>query len=149
MKNLISFFSLVLLCLISVSCDEADKREGVSKSKTFKYHCDLEMYDRFKSFDHTIYIGNYIIKSKEDTLSLLAASMKYVDTASYSTPIQSLTFVNNIENFPKALDDQNADELRKKYIFTVHFDKDSLIKKKYFIDSYSTWSKGKPISLAK
>lgn len=149
MKNILSNLLPMLLSLLVISCSEPDNRLGVSNSNTTIYHCDEEAHHKITSYFHTIYIGNYIIRSKEDSLYLLKLSMKYVDTVRHSTPVGGITFVNSIDNFPKALDDQHADELRHKYIFTVSFNKDSLIRKKYFIDSYETWSDGKVISLPK
>jgi hypothetical protein len=139
--------SVICLFIMQIGCSKLDNREGVSNSKIIIHHCDIETSHKIKSFYHTLYIGNYIVKNKKDSLYLLNVSMRYVDSVHYSIPVKGIVFVNNIDNFPKALDDQHSDELREKYIFSVDFNEDSLIRKKYYISSYETWKDGRPILL--
>lgn len=134
----------VLLSFFLYSCEPNDTREGVHKSKIWVNYFDLEIGFN-KRYIHYVYLGNYIIKSKEDSLFLIDNSKLYVDTIKTNTPVCAIVFVNNIKSFPKALDDQDTGEIRKNTIFEINFNKDSLINKKYIISDYSLWKKGKPV----
>ena len=129
-------FRLVLLLFFFPieSCNH--QKESVSKSKTYKFHTAIPLGTRVNGYAHYIYIGNYDLKVKKDTLFLLDKAKMYVDTVKYETPVTSIAYVNSIENFPRAIDDQDANEIRKHTIFYISFNEDSLLKRKYFINGF-------------
>ncbi|NBA78562.1 hypothetical protein GOQ04_23605 [Emticicia sp. ODNR4P] len=124
---------LVLLCSYE-SCNH--QKEGVSNSTTYKFHTEIPLGTHVNGYAHYIYIGNYDVKTKRDTLFLLDKAMMYVDTVTYAKPVTSIAYVNSIDNFPKSMDDQDANEIRKHTIFYISFNEDSLLKRKYFINGF-------------
>ncbi|WP_026998136.1 hypothetical protein [Flectobacillus major] len=145
MKLQLVKFSFFILCILLIQNCKEDNREGVSKSRTFIFHYDIETEHLIKSYMHYIYIGNYTVKTKADTLFLLNKAMEYVDSVRYATPVTGIVFVNSIDDFPTSIDDQDADKIREKTIFSVFFSEDSLLKSKYHIDEFHTWKNGKMI----
>ena len=124
---------LVLLCSFE-SCNH--QKEGVSNSTTYKFHTEIPLGTHVNGYAHYIYIGNYDVKTKRDTLFLLDRAMMYVDTVRYATPVTSIAYVNSIDNFPKSMDDQDANEIRKHTIFYISFNEDSLLKRRYVISGF-------------
>ncbi|MDI9867502.1 hypothetical protein QM480_24370 [Flectobacillus sp. DC10W] len=132
-KN-IRLLLLFLFIFSNESCNH--QKEGVSNSKTYKFHTEIPLGTQVSGYAHYIYIGDYDVKTKKDTLHLLDKAMMYVDTVKYATPVTSIAYINSIENFPKAMDDQDANEIRKHTIFYVSFNEDSLLKRKYSINGF-------------
>lgn len=93
---------LVLLCSFE-SCNH--QKEGVSNSTTYKFHTEIPLGTYVNGYAHYIYIGNYDVKTKRDTLFLLDKAMMYIDTVRYAKPVTSIAYVNSIDNFPKSMDD--------------------------------------------
>jgi hypothetical protein len=132
-KNIRLLFLFLFIFSIE-SCNH--QKEGVSNSKTYKFHTAIHLGTHVNGYAHYIYIGNYDVKAKKDTLFLLDKAKMYVDTVKYATPVTSIAYVNSIENFPKAMEDQDANEIRKQTIFYISFNEDSLLKRKYVISGF-------------
>jgi len=128
---------LLFLFLLIFSIEGCSyQKESVSNSTTFQFHTEIPLEAHVNGYAHYIYVGNYDVKTREDTLFLLDKAMMYVDSVKYATPVIGIAYVNSIESFPRAMDDQDANEIRKHTIFYISFNEDSLLKRKHLIKEF-------------
>ncbi|WP_026998148.1 hypothetical protein [Flectobacillus major] len=135
MKKIISILGISFFA-ISISCKDKENIESVRNSKILMFYSELEVSHQIRSYFHTVYVGNYVVKDSTDELFLLKRAMKYVDTISHHKPVSNIVFINDTLDYPKYMDDEFrfSDDYKKKRIFQVSFNEDSLVKGKYYVN---------------
>lgn len=114
-----------LALIVITSCKEPQKA-----SMGFSTYYIVSAEHEIVFYEHYIYLDKF---NRSDSANYLVKVIHYVDTVKLGRPVGAISIINNIDYFPKSLDDINWQRVSKSKMMYVSFNEDSLKEGKYFI----------------